>query len=65
MTCLQDVDVAEQLVTAGHARWTHPSETCKPSQGGKLVKFRWEGDAKEVGVAGSFSDWKTIALEEK
>ena len=65
MTCLiQDVDVAEQLVTAEHARWTHPSETYKP-QGGKLVKFRWEGDAKEVGVAGSFSDWKTIGLEEK
>jgi len=56
------VDIAEQLVASGHAQWTHPPES---PQKGKVVKFRWEGDAKEVGVAGSFSDWKTIALEEK
>lgn len=59
------MDIAEQLVASGHARWTHPPESYKPPQEGKVVKFRWEGDAKEVGVAGSFSDWKTIALEEK
>ena len=57
--------MASQLVATGHAEWTHSSQSSKCEQNGKLVTFRWEGGAREVGVAGTFSQWKTVTLEEK
>lgn len=59
------MDVAAQLVATGHAEWTHSSQSSECEQDGKLVTFCWAGGAREVGVAGSFSQWKTVALKEK
>lgn len=50
----KDVNVAEQLVLLGHATWQRPIP----------VTFQWVWPAKDVSVAGSFSNWQTVSLEQ-
>ena len=59
------MDVAAQLVATGHAEWIDSIQSSECDQSGRVVVFHWEGDAREVGIAGSFSQWKTVALKER
>ena len=59
------MDVAAQLVATGHAEWIHSTQSSECEQSGRAVLFHWEGDAKEVRVAGSFSRWETVGLKER
>lgn len=47
--------MAEQLVLLGHATWQRPIP----------VTFQWVWPAKDVSVAGSFSNWQTVSLEQR
>ena len=59
------MDVAAQLVATGHAEWVPSTQSSECEQSGRVVVLHWEGDAREVGVAGSFSQWETVGLKER